>query len=117
MFIVAWKLKLLHSLRDSLHPAHHLFELLPSGKRYKSIKTRTTRFVSSFFYPRGITILNSELEKSPPKHTSTLIINNVLSQMHFNVMEHVFCIRWQAGMNESMSEEMDDEWKHYSLYF
>ena len=52
MFIVAWKLKLLHSLRDSLHPAHHLFELLPSGKRYKSIKTRTTRFVSSFFLPQ-----------------------------------------------------------------
>ena len=34
-----------------------------------------------------------------------------------NVMEHVFCIRWQAGMNESMSKEMDDELKHNLLYY
>ena len=29
--------------QDSLHPGHHLFNLLPSGRRYRCIKTRTNR--------------------------------------------------------------------------
>ncbi len=33
-----------HSIiRDESHPVHQLFDLLPSGKRYRSIQTRTTR--------------------------------------------------------------------------
>ena len=44
-------------LKDSYHPANYLFELLPSGKRYRSIRTRTTRFINSF-YPKAVTILN-----------------------------------------------------------
>ncbi len=55
--------KIHNILKDSYHPAHNLFELLPSGKRYRSIKTRTTRFMNSF-YPKAITItiLNTELK-------------------------------------------------------
>ncbi len=30
-------------LKDSTHPAHQLFECLPSGKHYRPIKARTTR--------------------------------------------------------------------------
>lgn len=45
--------------RDSTHPAHHLFDLLPSGRRYRSIRTRTNRLRDSFF-PRAITALNSK---------------------------------------------------------
>ena len=36
-------------LADQQHPANQLFHLLPSGRRFRSIKTRTTRFRSSFY--------------------------------------------------------------------
>uniref|UniRef100_A0A3Q1J3V5 Ig-like domain-containing protein n=1 Tax=Anabas testudineus TaxID=64144 RepID=A0A3Q1J3V5_ANATE len=45
-------------LRDTTHPGHSLFELLPSGRRFRSIKTRTDRFKKSF-YPVAITTLNT----------------------------------------------------------
>lgn len=35
--------------KDSYHPAHRLFALLLSGRRYRSIRTKTTRFRYSFF--------------------------------------------------------------------
>ena len=31
-------------ISDQTHLAHHLFELLPSGKRFRSIRTKTNRF-------------------------------------------------------------------------
>ncbi|KAM9366640.1 uncharacterized protein plekho2 [Symphorus nematophorus] len=34
--------------KDSSHPSHGLFDLLPSGKRFRSIRTCTTRFSNSF---------------------------------------------------------------------
>ena len=43
--------------QDSLHPGHHLFNLLPSGRCYRCIKTRTNRLKNSF-YLRAITLLN-----------------------------------------------------------
>ena len=43
--------------RDSSHPANEIFELLPSGRRYRAMKTRTKRFGDSFF-PSAISILN-----------------------------------------------------------
>ena len=36
-------------VRDATHPANHLFELLKSGKRYRSVKSKTTRFRKSFY--------------------------------------------------------------------
>ena len=38
-------------ISDSTHPANHLFESLPSGKRFRYIKIRTTGFSNSF-YPK-----------------------------------------------------------------
>ena len=38
---------------DPSHPANHLFELLPSGRRYRAIKARTSRF-RSIFFPEAI---------------------------------------------------------------
>ena len=35
--------------RDTSHPANHLFELLPSGRRFRALKARTSRFRHSFF--------------------------------------------------------------------
>ncbi|KAJ7335223.1 hypothetical protein JRQ81_013164, partial [Phrynocephalus forsythii] len=50
-----------NTLRDSTHPAHNFFKRLPSGRRYRTIKTRTTRLLNSF-YPRAIIALNNELK-------------------------------------------------------
>lgn len=44
---------------DITHPAHYAFQLLPSGRRYRTISSRTTRFKNSFI-PIAITILNSK---------------------------------------------------------
>ncbi len=43
---------------DPSHPAHSLFELLPSGRRYRALITRTTRNRNSFF-PQAIHLMNS----------------------------------------------------------
>ncbi|KAK0138741.1 hypothetical protein N1851_024706 [Merluccius polli] len=52
--------------RDSYHPAHGLFALLPTGRRYRSLRTRTTRFRNSFF-PTALSLLNSAPRcPSPP---------------------------------------------------
>ncbi|TWW59001.1 hypothetical protein D4764_06G0005310 [Takifugu flavidus] len=45
-------------LKDSSHPAHRLFSLLPSGRRYRTLRTRTSRLRNSFF-PRAVSLLNS----------------------------------------------------------
>ncbi len=40
-------------IKDSTHPGHRLFEPLPSGKRFRAIRTRTNRLRNSFF-PRAV---------------------------------------------------------------
>uniref|UniRef100_A0A3B1IGH8 Reverse transcriptase domain-containing protein n=1 Tax=Astyanax mexicanus TaxID=7994 RepID=A0A3B1IGH8_ASTMX len=44
-------------VNDPTHPSHELFSLLPSGRRYRSIRSSTTRFCNSF-YPQAIRLLN-----------------------------------------------------------
>uniref|UniRef100_A0A3B3QRU5 Reverse transcriptase domain-containing protein n=1 Tax=Paramormyrops kingsleyae TaxID=1676925 RepID=A0A3B3QRU5_9TELE len=44
---------------DPTHPSHKLFTLLPSGKRYRSIRALTTRLCNSFF-PQAIRLLNTQ---------------------------------------------------------
>ena len=44
-------------IADHSHPAHYLFNLLPSGRRYRSIKTSTSHFRDST-YPLAIRYLN-----------------------------------------------------------
>ncbi len=43
---------------DPSHPANSLFELLPSGWRYKALSTRTTSHKNSFF-PQAINLMNT----------------------------------------------------------
>ena len=43
---------------DSSRPGHNLFQLLPSGRRYRTLYTKTTRHKSSFF-SHAITFMNS----------------------------------------------------------
>ncbi len=45
-------------IKDSTHPCNHLFCLLPSGKRFKSMMAKTERLRRSFF-PQAIRLLNS----------------------------------------------------------
>ena len=46
---------------DPSHPSFPLFELLPSGRRYRAIKTKTVRFRQSF-YPSAVAILSQDLK-------------------------------------------------------
>ncbi len=42
----------------TLDPSHSLFQLLPSGRRYRALSTRTTRHRNSFF-PQAIPLINT----------------------------------------------------------
>ncbi len=44
-------------IKDSNHPGNHLFRLLPSGKRFRSMMAKTERLRRSFF-PQAIRLLN-----------------------------------------------------------
>ncbi|KAK3543806.1 hypothetical protein QTP70_028101 [Hemibagrus guttatus] len=44
---------------DLTHPSHTLFTILPSGKRYRSIRALTTRLCNNFF-PQAIRLLNTQ---------------------------------------------------------
>ena len=45
-------------ISDPTHPAHELFNLLPSGRRFRSIRARRERLRRSFF-PSAVRLLNS----------------------------------------------------------
>ncbi len=47
-------------IKDSNHPGNHLFCLLPSGKRSRSMMAKTERLRRSFF-PQAIRLLNTNL--------------------------------------------------------
>ncbi len=60
----------LHRVRNILpdyhHPAHHLFQLMPSGRRYRSIRARTAR-LSNSLYHQAVRLLNTApLPSLPP---------------------------------------------------
>ncbi|TWW72322.1 hypothetical protein D4764_16G0008190 [Takifugu flavidus] len=44
---------------DPSHPGHGLFSPLPSGRRLRSIRTKTSRYLNSFF-PSAIRLLNTK---------------------------------------------------------
>ncbi len=46
-------------VKDPTHPSHSLFQLLPSGRRYRSIRARSTRLLNSFFL-QAVRALNSD---------------------------------------------------------
>ena len=55
---------------DPSHPGHILFEILPSGKRLRSVKTKTVRHKNSFF-PSATGLINNG-PGPPPTLTRTL---------------------------------------------
>ncbi len=59
-------------VKDSTHPSHSLFQLLPSGRWFRSIRARSARLLNSFF-PQAVRALNSKHPAPPPKpHTNPL---------------------------------------------
>ncbi len=52
---------------DPSHPAHSLYELLPSGPRYRALSTRTTRHRNSFF-PQAVHLMNTWHKRGTHKH-------------------------------------------------
>ena len=44
-------------ISDQIHSAHYLFDLLPSGKRYRCIRMKTNHFRNSF-YPSAVAALS-----------------------------------------------------------
>ncbi|KAF7701766.1 hypothetical protein HF521_001049, partial [Silurus meridionalis] len=44
-------------INDPSHPGHNIFQLLPSGRRYRTLFTKTARHRNSFF-PQAITLTN-----------------------------------------------------------
>ncbi len=53
-------------VKDPTHPSHSLFQLLPSGRRYRSIRARSARLLNSFF-PQAVRALNSDHPPTPSK--------------------------------------------------
>uniref|UniRef100_A0A669CU71 Reverse transcriptase domain-containing protein n=1 Tax=Oreochromis niloticus TaxID=8128 RepID=A0A669CU71_ORENI len=58
-------------VNDATHPAHCLFSLLPSGKRYRSLRSRTTRLTNSFIH-QAVRLLNSLPSQLPASRTTRL---------------------------------------------
>jgi hypothetical protein len=55
-------------IKDSSHPSHRLFSLLPHGKQYWSTKSRTKRFLNSF-YPQVIRLQNNSTNQMATQTT------------------------------------------------
>ncbi len=69
--------KLPVSWKNPTHPSHSLFQLLPSGRRYQSIRARSARLLNSFS-PNHLTPLwnlihnpSSWNQDPPPPHPTT----------------------------------------------
>ncbi len=68
-------------IKDSSHPSHRLLSLLPSGRRFRSIRSRTSRLRDSFF-PSGYQA-NEQSEITHLHHTPTHTTSHAL---HFNTV-------------------------------
>ena len=56
-------------LGDPSHPSHGFFSPLPSGRRFRSISSKTTRMRDSFF-PQAVRLMNS----LPPSSLSSFLL-------------------------------------------
>ncbi len=69
---------------DPSHPAHSLFELLPSGGRYRALSTRMTRHRNHFF-PQAIHLMNTSYETWNTQHYYTIIYSPHILIFFFQV--------------------------------
>ncbi len=66
-------------IKDSSHPSHRQLSLLPSGRRFRSIRSRTSRLRDSFF-PQA----NEQSEITHLHHTPT---HTTCHALHFNTVQ------------------------------
>ena len=73
--------------QDSSHPAHDLFEPLPSSRRLRSIKTRTNRFSTSFSpFPKTKVIFSHPQQTHSPFSDEFLVCI-----FYHNLLYFIFC--------------------------
>ncbi len=78
-------------IKDSRHPSHRLHSLLPSGRRLRSIQSRTSRLRDSFF-PQTIRLMNNQ--KNTPYSTPPTLryaMNCTLTLTRFNWTTRTHC--------------------------
>ncbi len=73
-------------IKDSNHPGNHLFRLLPSGKRFRSMMAKTERLRRSFF-PQAIRLLNT----NSVSLTFTRLIINCKKKKKHSYSHHPYC--------------------------
>ncbi len=66
-------------IKDSSHQSHSLLSLLPSGRRLRSIRSRTSRLRDSFF-PQAIRLMNSQ------KKLTYITLPLTQHTLHFNTV-------------------------------
>ncbi len=72
---------------DPSHPAHSFFELLPSGRRYRALSTRTSRHRNRFFPPN-----NPSHEHLTIIMVHTLFIHLFIEHTYFIYTIYSICI-------------------------
>ncbi len=77
---------------DPSHPAHSLFELLPSDRCYRALSPRMTRHRNSFF-PQAIHLMNTWHYTWNTQHYYTLFIHHTylffISNLHNQTWTHI----------------------------
>ncbi len=84
--------------RDCTHPGHGLFELLQSGRHYRSAKIHTSRFRDRFF-PRAINILNRYLHYIIIAHCRislfALLAMTITAIIFYSIIHMTTSLVWQ----------------------
>ena len=81
-------------LKDCYHPAFRLFTLLPSGRRYRSIRSRTRRLENSFF-PRGHQAAKWTLTHYRhffTRHFTYTVTFKLLLVLHLHTVTSTYCL-------------------------
>ncbi len=77
IFLARCSSKTTSIVKDSTHPSHSLFQLLPLGRRYWSIRARSTRLLNSFC-SQAVRALNSNPPAPTLLHTGEWACTNHL---------------------------------------
>ncbi len=70
-------------IKDSTHPGNHLFRLLPSGKRFRSMMAKTERLRRSFF---------PQAHQAPEHKPSLIITYKIVTGTHPYSHHPYFCV-------------------------
>ena len=70
--------------RDSMHPLNQYYQMLPSGRRLRSLYCRTARYSKSFV-PSSIKMLNEQLRSTSGKERKLMYIPCVFSRCGLTV--------------------------------